>query len=93
MGKIAGGFLLGVALSACLASSPFPFHYYALQAASYDGKLIGPTEDKDLLFKMCSPTEADKAPCMVMFTADFMRLKEAHGKCLIDLDASQRGIE
>ena len=93
MGKIAGGLLLGIMFSACLASSPFPFHYYALSAASYEGKLIGPTEDKDLLFKLCSPSDSDKAPCMVMLTADFMRLKETHMKCMNDLDASQRGIK
>lgn len=93
MGKVAWGCILGVILSSCLASSPFPFRYYALQSASYEGKLTGPTEDKDLLFSMCAPSEGDKAPCMVMMTADFMRLKESYLKCQTDLDASQRGIK
>lgn len=93
MGRIVGGFLLGIMFSACLASSSFPFHYYALSAASYEGKLVGPSEDKDLLLSMCAPKEGDKAPCMVMLTSDFMRLKESHLKCQTDLDASQRGIK
>ena len=93
MGKVIMGIVLGVILSSCLASSPFPFRYYALNAASYEGQLVGPTEDKDLLFSMCAPSEGDKAPCMVMLTADFMRLKESYLKCEIDLDAAQRGIE
>lgn len=90
MGKIVLGFFSGIMLSACLASNLFPFKYYALNANSYEGSLIGPTTDQDLLLKMCAPTEADKAPCLVMFTSDFLRLKEAHMKCQIDLDAAQR---
>ena len=93
MGKIVTGFLSGLLLSACLASNLFPFKYYALDANSYDGKLIGPTSDQDLLLKLCSPTDNNKAPCMVLFTSEFLRLKEAYMKCQIDLDAAQRGLE
>jgi len=93
MGKVVLGFVSGITLSACLASNLFPFKYYALNAVSYDGTLMGPTADQDLLLKMCSPTEADKAPCMVMFTSQFLRLKEAHMKCQIDLDAAQRACQ
>jgi hypothetical protein len=93
MGRTVVGFAFGLILSACLGANLFPFKYYTLEAKTYDGKLLGPTSDQDLLLSMCSPGEADKAPCMVIFTSEFLRLKDAYKKCQVDLDASQRGIE
>jgi hypothetical protein len=90
MGKLIIAFFMGVALTACLGSAYFPFKYYALDSESYEGKLRGPTEDKDLLLSMCRPTEADKAPCLVMFASDYLRMKSEFIKCQIDLDAAQR---
>ena len=89
MAKVIFAFILGVTVSACVAAQ-FPFHYYALDSDSYEGKLRGPTEADDLLLKMCKPTDIDKAPCMVMFTSAFLRMKENYLKCQIDLDVLQR---
>jgi hypothetical protein len=90
MVKVIASFILGITVSACIASVDFPYHYYALDADSYNGALKGPTKSDDLLLKMCVPTEKDKAPCLVMFTSAFLRLKETHEKCQIDLAAIQR---
>lgn len=92
MGRVSIGFLVGILITACV-SSTFPFKYYALDANSYDGKLVGPISSQDLLLKMCSPSDADKAPCMVLFTSEFLRLKESYMKCQVDLSAAQRGHE
>jgi hypothetical protein len=88
--KMLAAFILGVTVSACVASVEFPYHYYALDADSYSGSLKGPSKTDDLLLKMCLPTDKEKAPCLVMFTSAFLRLKEAHEKCQIELDAIQR---
>jgi len=93
MGKIILGFSFGIMLSACLASNLFPFRYYSLSANSYEGMLLGPSSDQDLLLKICAPTDADKAPCMVMLTSEFLRLKQAHAMCQISLDNAQRRCE
>ena len=92
MGKIGLGFISGLILSACVGSV-FPFKYYTLDAKSYEGNLLGPTADKDLLLSMCSPTQGDKAPCIVLFTSEFLRLKDAYIKCQIDLDDALRNRE
>lgn len=91
MGRIVISFFLGLSISACIASQ-FPYKYYVLDADSYAGQLKGPSVDQDIVLKMCQPTKDDKAPCLVMFTSAFMRLKEAHQKCLIDLDSIQRTV-
>lgn len=92
MGKVVFGIVLGMTISACVASS-FPYKFYALDANSYEGSLKGPTDQDDILMSMCRPTEQDKAPCLVMFTSAFMRLKESYQKCQIDLKASQENAE
>lgn len=89
MGKVALSFTLGLILSACIASK-FPFRYYTLDADSYEGALLGPTEDQDKALRLCAPSETNKAPCLVLFTSEFLRLKESYIKCQIDLDRAQR---
>lgn len=54
----------------------FTFRYYGLAAAHYDGSLLGPSADKDVPFSKCAPSEADKGPCVVMFTSEFFALKQ-----------------
>lgn len=90
MVRIAIAFLMGVTISACMANKLFPFRYYSLDAESYEGKLLGPSVDQDLLLSMCRPTDIDSAPCMVMFTSAFLRMKEAYMTCQVDLQAAQR---
>lgn len=92
MGKVALGFTLGLILSACVAST-FPYKYYALDADSYTGSLKGPTTSEDLLMTMCRPTDSDKAPCLVMFTSAFLRLKESYQKCQVDLETLQKDVK
>ncbi len=92
MGKIVFGAMLGVTICACVAST-FPYKFYALDASSYTGTLKGPTASEDLLLTMCHPTEQDKAPCLVVFTSVFLRLKESYQKCQIDLKSAQENAQ
>jgi hypothetical protein len=93
MGRIVLGFCFGIMLSSCLASNLFPFRYYSLLANSYEGMLLGPSSDQDLLLRICAPNEGNKAPCMVMLTSEFLRLKQDHTTCQLALDAAQRRCE
>lgn len=92
MVRLAGWIFIGSVLGGC-ATESFPYKYYALRADSYEGTLKGPDESEDLPLKMCSPTEQDQAPCLLLFTPVFLRLKENYLKCQIDLESIQRGIE
>ena len=92
MGKVVFGVMLGMTISACVAST-FPYKFYALDADSYMGVLKGPTTSEDLLLTMCRPSDNDKAPCLVMFTSAFLRFKESYQKCQIDLKAAQENAE
>lgn len=91
MGRLILGLLLGITLAACRADKLFPYFYYSLDAMTYTGDLRGPEPADDIPLKSCMPTDADKAPCMVMFTSAFLRLKEAHIKSQIDLIDCQKG--
>lgn len=69
---LASGLILGLLAVGCAG---FTFKYYGLAAVSYDGTLLGPSADKDVPFSRCAPTEADKGPCVIMFTSEFFALK------------------
>lgn len=84
------GLLIGVLVSACAAVA-FPYKYYQLLIVSYDGTLRGPTATDDLNFKVCAPTAADRNPCAVMLTKDFMALKLDYLQTKTDLIACQKG--
>ncbi len=53
----------------------FPYKYYALDADHYDGHLRGPKPIDDLPLASCEPTAANKAPCITIYTDEFLRLK------------------
>jgi hypothetical protein len=93
MGKVIVAFFLGFTLSACVADKLFPYFYYSLDAMTYNGDLRGPKPADDLPLKVCMPTEVDKAPCTVMFTSAYLRMKEDHIKCQLDLIAAQRACQ
>lgn len=84
------GILFGVAIG-CNGSIEFPFKYYALDALDYGGVLRGPTASADLLLEKCRPTENDRAPCLVMFTADYLQLKKDYLDTKINLKACEAG--
>lgn len=68
------GLVTGFLLLGC-AGAVFPYKYYALDAQSYEGFLRGPDPKDDVKLSDCTPTAADKAPCIVMKSADFIRAK------------------
>lgn len=73
------GVLSGLLLAGCAG---FAFKYYGLDGVRYeDGKLLGPTADKDLPFSACAPTAGDKHPCAVMFAKEFFAFKQDYGDC------------
>jgi hypothetical protein len=90
--KIGFGIVIGSAF-ACIADPVFPYKYYFMDAISYEGKLNGPTpaDDKNLL--ACKPTEEDKAPCTVMLTADFLRMKQNDLLYQSDLNYCKRDLK
>jgi hypothetical protein len=90
MVKVIVAFIMGFTLSACVADKLFPYFYYSLDANSYEGQMRGPKPADDIPLQSCYPTDGNKAPCVVMFTSAFLRLKEDHIKCQLDLDAAQR---
>lgn len=90
MVRVILGVLIGLTLAACRADKLFPYFYYSLDAMTYNGDLRGPVPANDLPLSGCMPTDIDKAPCTVMFTSAFLRMKEAHIKTQVDLIACQR---
>lgn len=69
------GFVIGFLVVSCAGLS-FGYKFYGLQVAHYDdGTLLGPKAADNLPFTVCEPTAADKAPCIVMLSAEFNRLK------------------
>lgn len=70
--QFAIGVLFGLSLAAC-AGATFPYHYYGIDLK--DGKLLGPTADKDLDLSVCQATATDQSPCVGMMTDAFLQLK------------------
>jgi hypothetical protein len=71
------GLALGILLMGCAGAS-FPTKYYVLDAVDYnkDGRLLGPSEIEDLSFDRCQPSVSNLHPCVVVFTSDFLALKQ-----------------
>lgn len=84
------GFAIGLLLEGC-AHATFAYKYYGLDAVSYDGTLSGPTAPQDQSLKLCQPTLADKSPCVVMLSTEFLRLKGDHLNLENELVACQQG--
>lgn len=80
------GFASCLLLVGCAGAS-FPFRYYGLAAASFEGKMLGPKPEQDLDLKACQPTAQDAGPCVVLFTKDFLSIKREY------LDMQNRLIE
>ncbi len=80
------GFASCLLLVGCTGAS-FPYRYYALDADSYAGSLRGPEPKDDVALSQCAPTEANKAPCIVMQTDKFLSAKKDY------LDMQNRLIE
>lgn len=70
-------FVIGVSLATLLwgcVSAIFPYKYYGIQMATWDGRLLGKTPADDLDLKMCMPTNGNLAPCSIIFNSDLQRL-------------------
>jgi hypothetical protein len=83
------GAFSGVFLCACAATT-FPYKYYALKADSYEGSLLGPKPEDDLPLSVCAPTAQDKAPCITVRRAEFLRIKSEYLDLIEQLQACQR---
>lgn len=83
-------FIVGaLCVCACSASPKFPFKFYGLDAESYAGFMRGPSAELDKMLEECRPTEFDKSPCMVIFTAEYIRVKADWLQKSIDLKACE----
>jgi hypothetical protein len=87
-----GSALFGMLILNACASFGFPYKYYAMDADNYHGALRGPKPKDDLDLALCAPTESNKAPCIVMFTKDYLNLKKEYldlGNRLIECEQSR----
>lgn len=78
-------------MTACGAVAQFSYHYYGLNAASYEGNLLGPTPAQDLPFATCKPTPGKASPCVAMLKDPFLALKADYLDLQNKLSACQRG--
>lgn len=91
------GLVVGFSLASCSTEAKFPYRYYALDAASYDGDLRGPKPADDKALKLCEPTPATpngpaiENKCLVMFKDEFLQMKADYKKMQVDLEACQAG--
>ncbi len=71
------GFIAGfcLAMFGC-AAAEFNFKHYGLQAKSYEGKLLGPTENEDIDLSVCAPDDKEQGKCYVYLREEHRRLKE-----------------
>lgn len=70
------GLSLGFLIAGC-AGATFAYKYYGIDGVRYDqGKLLGPKPENDIPFDRCQPTSQVKTPCIVMFTGEFLKLKQ-----------------
>jgi len=56
-------------------ASSFPYQWYGLELPSYQGKLLGPTEDNDLPMTVCEPDNLIQGKCVLFLTDEFDRLR------------------
>lgn len=67
------GIMVGLMLTACAGLN---YKYFGLDAASYEGTLLGPSSAQDIPFSRCQPTASNKGPCVVMLSAEWFKAKE-----------------
>lgn len=72
--RFSTGFVACLFLVGCAGAS-YPYKYYGLAAASFQGSLLGPGPKDDVDLMKCEPTAANARPCIVMFTDAFLRSK------------------
>ena len=86
-----GGWFCSFILVAC--GTTFPYKFYGLNAASYEGTLLGEDEDDDLPLKRCKPDDFEKGKCVVMFVAEFERLKADLIECSVKLEDCEKSCK
>lgn len=84
------GFLACLTLI-CGCAATYPYKYYGLAAASYQGRLLGDKPENDLDLLICTPTPQDAAPCIVMRSPDYLRLKADYKTLIEALNRCQSG--
>lgn len=73
------GFVAGMFFALLLvgcAGFKWPYKYYGLDAADYQGKILGPTPKEDQSFENCRPTAANRSPCVILYADAFFALKQ-----------------
>lgn len=93
------GLVVGLVAGGCATQAAFTYHFYGLDAVSYDGTLQGPTAAQDLSLKECAPDPVDPAhpeaakpgKCIVMKSADFYKMKGDYLMTQQDLISCQKG--
>jgi hypothetical protein len=87
--QFGAGMLLGIALCAC-AGTKFPYKIYSLNAASYEGTLLGPEPKDDIPLTDCLPTATDTVKCLVVKQEEYEKLKQEYLTLVDELEACQR---
>lgn len=64
------GTLFGLFLAGCVSAN-FAYRWYYLEPVSYDGKLLGPSPDKDIDLSVCKKDSKGAHSCVVMLKDEF----------------------
>ncbi len=72
-------------------AATFPYQYYGLSADNYKGRLLGPTPKEDADLIACTPNANDASPCFVMFTTQFLQMKQEYKDMQTKLKKCERG--
>lgn len=84
--------LLALLLVSCAA---FSYRYYGLDVEAVTdadkGKLLGPKPEDDLPLTACKATSDNKAPCVVLTTEEFFKLRRDYNDVVEKLKACEAG--
>lgn len=67
------GFISGISLFACASIPVFPFKFYNYSKTTFNGTLLGPTQQDDVPFSRCVPVNGTQQ-CIAMFYSEFKAL-------------------
>lgn len=86
-------FALGMlAMALIMGCGGAGYRYYTLELPEYDkGKLKGPEEKEDLPMEVCKPNAADHAPCFVILSDEFFKIKRDLKDAQEKLKACEQG--
>jgi hypothetical protein len=79
----------GLLLSSC--ATTYPFQWYGLKAASYEGKLQGKTPEEDLPLSACQEDPQRPGKCVVYLVDEHARLQSKYFELEESLKACEEG--